>query len=159
MVMKTPAQNILRWEESGNPREWVLQRNGQWTHSDWEVLLSTLKHSEFWPMEPEGIGILLEKLRTTLPGTDSSCPECGDPNSGDMANRGVEVTLFRVFATLPCLKCNATLKVELRSVDKAEGVDVRCSCGGIAHIPPSVWCRTCGKGLSTAWQSKVTSKR
>ena len=157
--MNTQAQNLLRWEQSGYPREWVEQRHGLWAHSDWEVLLSTLKEGEFWPMEPEAIGILLEKLRTAPSVKDSACPECGAPDSTELAARGVVVTRFRTLATFACHRCKAQHKVDLTFIDKTEGVDVRCSCGGIDHIPPLVWCQPCGQGLSTGWQSKVISKR
>ena len=113
-------------------------RHGQWTHEDWEALLSTLERSEFWPLEPAAIGILLEKLRKTAPpkAKDVVCPECGNPSSAEMAKRGVEVALFRVLAAFACLRCKAQHKVDFTSIDKAEGVDVRCACGAIAHLPP-----------------------
>jgi len=126
---------------------------------NWENLLSTLKDSEYWPMEPEAIGVLLDKLKSAAPAKDSPCPECGDPDSTEMAARGLEIGLFRVLAAFSCLRCKAQHKVDLTFIDKAEGVDVRCSCGAIAHLPPSVWCQTCGKALSTGWQSKASSKR
>jgi len=134
-------------------------------------------------MEPEGIGVLLEKLRKeasakeaqgqalarntdgteelkkSAPAKDTACPECGDPDSTEMAARGVEVNLFRVLATFSCLRCKAQHKVDFESIDKTEGIDVRCSCGAIAYIPPSVWCQTCGKGMSTGWQGKISAKR
>jgi len=110
-------------------------------------------------MELEAIGFLLEKLKNTAPAKESACPECGEPDPAEMARRGVEVTLFRVFATFACFRCNMQQKVDLTFIDKAEGVDVRCSCGAIAHIPPSVWCQTCGEGMSTGWQNRVSKKR
>jgi len=157
--MNTPAENLLRWEESGDPRKWVDHRNGQWTHEDWEALLSTLEGGEYWPMDPGEIGVLLEKLRKASPTADSACAECGHPNSAEMAARDVEVMLFRVLATFACPKCKAQHKVDFTSIDKAEGVEVRCLCGAIAHIPASVWCQTCGKGLSTGWQSSISRRR
>jgi hypothetical protein len=84
----------------------------------------------------------------------TSCPECGAPETEQMLKRGVHVTLnFGVYAEFTCRRCNAQQEVRL---DRAKGVHVACSCGVNALVPPSVWCRTCGKGLSNGWQSKVT---
>ena len=110
-------------------------------------------------MDLEAIGILLEKLKNAAPAKDSACPECGQPDPAEMAKRGVEVTLFRVFATFPCYKCKTPQKVDFTFIERAEGVDVRCSCGAIAYVPPSVWCKTCGKGMSQGWQSAISKKR
>jgi len=58
------AQNLQRWVQSGHPRQWVVDHHGQWNSQDWESLLATLKHSEFWPMEPNEVGRILEELKT-----------------------------------------------------------------------------------------------
>jgi hypothetical protein len=58
----TPADNLRRWLESGQPRAWVDSRYGQWAHADWLVLLGNLRHSEFWPLDPAEALALLKKF-------------------------------------------------------------------------------------------------
>lgn len=57
------ADNLRRWEESGQPRLWVESRCGVWDHRDWLILLANLRHGEFWPMEPAAVGAVLERLK------------------------------------------------------------------------------------------------
>jgi hypothetical protein len=57
------GENLRRWIASGQPRRWVESRLGHWDHADWLVLLGNLRHTEFWPMDPEAIGAVLEQLR------------------------------------------------------------------------------------------------
>ena len=53
-------ENLLRWQQSGEPQRWVAERQGNWNHSDWLALLNTLRTSPFWPMELAKIGMVLE---------------------------------------------------------------------------------------------------
>jgi hypothetical protein len=55
-----PAENLRRWQESGQARAWVEAHHGLWGHDDWLALLDELKRSPFWPMQPEEIGLVLE---------------------------------------------------------------------------------------------------
>lgn len=55
--------NLCRWRDSGQPRRWVEARGGQWSHGDWLHLLESLRHSEYWPLEPAAVGALLETIR------------------------------------------------------------------------------------------------
>jgi hypothetical protein len=103
--------------------------------------------------------VLISRGVATTPGKDSTCPECGAPESAEMGKRGVQVTISEVLATFACRDCNAQQRVQLDFIDKAKGLDVLCSCGAITFVPPSVWCKTCGMGLSTGWQRSVTTKR
>lgn len=57
------ADNLSRWEESGQPWRWVESRCGVWDHRDWLILLANLRHSEFWPMEPDAVGAVLERMK------------------------------------------------------------------------------------------------
>jgi hypothetical protein len=41
----------------------VDSRSGQWDHRDWLMLLGNLRHTEFWPMDLEQIGAVLEALK------------------------------------------------------------------------------------------------
>jgi hypothetical protein len=59
------AHNLRRWEQSGFPQKWVEDHRGQWNHSDWLALLEELKRTEFWPMEPNAIGNVLEAKKST----------------------------------------------------------------------------------------------
>ena len=71
--MQLQAQNLARWERSGYPRKWAEDHGGQWTDKDWIELLDKLKHTDFWPMEPDAIGrVLEEQKRSVRTGTGSS---------------------------------------------------------------------------------------
>ena len=61
------AENLKRWQESGKARAWVAAHGGQWNHADWLSLLDELKRSPFWPMQPDKVGMVLEKVRGELP--------------------------------------------------------------------------------------------
>jgi hypothetical protein len=60
---KAPVRNLLGWVRSGFPRQWVDNHHGRWAHSDWLELLETVKRTEFWPMDTESMGRLLEELK------------------------------------------------------------------------------------------------
>jgi hypothetical protein len=56
-------ENLRRWRESGQARAWVEARQGQWGHEDWLALLEALKQSEFWPLDPDAVGLALEDAK------------------------------------------------------------------------------------------------
>ncbi len=70
------AQNLRRWEQSGYPRKWVDDHHGEWNHSDWLDLLEKLKYSNFWPMEPDEIGRVLEEQKASLFGARNKTYHC-----------------------------------------------------------------------------------
>jgi ribosomal protein L37E len=93
-----------------------------------------------------------------IPGKTATCPECGAPESVRMRDRAVQVTFNGVFAGFSCPQCQTEEQVPLDAIDKVRGVQVSCpSCGRTAFVPPTVWCDTCGNGLSTGWQSSIVS--
>lgn len=98
----------------------------------------------------------------TIPGKDSPCPECGAPALAEqMTKRGIHGTLaggkLVLVASFSCTGCEAGQEIELSSIDKTKGVQVLCrSCGVVSFVPPSVWCTTCGQGLSTGWQTNIS---
>src|SRR5579884_2398363 len=57
------AENLYRWQQSGEPRRWVEAHRGRWTHDDWLHRLETLQQSPYWPLDPEAIGQVLEESR------------------------------------------------------------------------------------------------
>jgi hypothetical protein len=57
-------ENLSQWEKSGFPQKWVADHHGQWNHSDWLELLEKLKHTEYWPMESDAIGRVLEEQKS-----------------------------------------------------------------------------------------------
>jgi hypothetical protein len=57
------AENLRRWRESGQPRRWVEERHGRWTHDDWLALLEELRQSPYWPLTPDAVGAELEECR------------------------------------------------------------------------------------------------
>ncbi len=65
LLMQTTAQwrNLRRWEEASQPWLWVKAHGGQWNHTDWQALLDTLQQSQYWPLDPEAVGAVLERVR------------------------------------------------------------------------------------------------
>lgn len=59
----TETDNLRRWRESGQARLWVERHQGCWNHNDWLVLLEELKHSSFWPMQGDSVGLVLEEIK------------------------------------------------------------------------------------------------
>jgi hypothetical protein len=55
--------NLRRWQASGLAWKWVDVHGGHWDHADWLALLDTLRASEFWPVEPDALGGVLEEVR------------------------------------------------------------------------------------------------
>ena len=55
--------NLGRWLQSGEPRRWVKEHSGAWGDGEWNILLNDLRASEFWPMVPNEIGAVLERLK------------------------------------------------------------------------------------------------
>jgi hypothetical protein len=100
--------------------------------------------------------LILSRGVKTTPGKDSTCQECGAPETVRMRERGVQVTFNGAFAEFECVTCKKRLQAPLESIDKTKGVQVLCSCRAIVLIPPSVWCKTCKQGLSTGWQKSVS---
>jgi hypothetical protein len=58
-----PYENLRRWQQSGEPFRWVEAHQGRWNHRDWLTLLKQLRQSEFWPLEPAAVGLVLEGLK------------------------------------------------------------------------------------------------
>ena len=69
--------------------------------------------------------------------------------------RGYEVTFNAVYATFPCHTCRNLQRVNVQDIDTGKGVRVKCTCGTILSIPPSVWWKTCQNVLVPGWQSKL----
>jgi len=61
--VRSEAENLKRWRESGQARAWVEAHHGQWDHQDWLSLLDSLKHSGFWPVHPDAVGTVLDEIR------------------------------------------------------------------------------------------------
>ena len=99
--------------------------------------------------------ILIDRGAISTPGKDSPCSECGSPYSEEMAKRGVQVTFDGAFARLSCPRCSNALRAPLETITQLAGGRVKCSCGAIAWIPPTVWCKTCKQGLSSGWQEMI----
>lgn len=60
----------------------------------------------------------------------------------------------------PCPTCRERCDVSLELIDRDRGIDILCTCcDGVSRIPPSVWCATCGKSLSSGWRDKVMKVR
>lgn len=56
-------RNLRRWQEAGAARRWVEECQGRWNHDDWLVLLRDLRESDFWPLDLDQVGAVLERLR------------------------------------------------------------------------------------------------
>ncbi len=57
------GENLRRWKESGQPLLWIEWHRGRWDHDDWLALLDSLRESEFWPLDPGAVGVVLDGLR------------------------------------------------------------------------------------------------
>jgi hypothetical protein len=55
--------NLRHWQESGQPRWWVEVREGRWGHAEWLDLLEALRWSHFWPVSPDGAGLVVEEAK------------------------------------------------------------------------------------------------
>lgn len=66
------AENLNRWRNSGHPEEWVKARRGEWNHDDWTGLLGELSDGEFWPMNPESVGRVLEEIKGSIQAADEA---------------------------------------------------------------------------------------
>jgi hypothetical protein len=54
--------NLRRWEQSGEPWRWLDSHRGVWTHDDWLALLAALRRSDYWPLDPDAVGIVLGQM-------------------------------------------------------------------------------------------------
>jgi hypothetical protein len=57
---KRAYHNLIRWQLSGHARRWVEWRQGQWNDDAWNSLLTALRQSEYWPLDPAAVARLLE---------------------------------------------------------------------------------------------------
>jgi hypothetical protein len=62
-AVELEADNLRRWKESGQARVWFEAHQSGWNHADWLALLEQLKHSSFWPMQPDAVGMMLEETK------------------------------------------------------------------------------------------------
>ncbi|MGD1277141.1 MAG: ankyrin repeat domain-containing protein [Tepidisphaeraceae bacterium] len=134
------ARNLARWERSAYPRKWVDDHRGQWTHSDWLQLLQELKQTDFWPMEPDAIGRVLEEHKKAPPSMQSEsfeafgwCKGKPNPTSPQVTRFGTGgVSLGVRFLCPTCSTPNTALDSQ---IDDVTGVLVKCDCGNISHVP------------------------
>jgi hypothetical protein len=102
--------NLKRYSKSGKAGVWVRANSGGWNHTDWLQLLEGIRQKGYWPIDEQGLGELLERLkqqfgtRDAIPassnregtaggGTVDSvhsdqakelyCPHCAKPNSAE----------------------------------------------------------------------------
>jgi predicted Zn finger-like uncharacterized protein len=122
-----------------------------------ETALSLIFHFDHLDWASKFTELLVRRGARQVPGKSVVCPECGSPKSLRMMERGIEVTFNGISARFDCPQCHESQKVPLDSIAKDRGVLVKCSrCGAISFIPASVWCKTCGDGLSSGWQQKIS---
>jgi hypothetical protein len=57
------ADNLRRWQESGAAAQWVEAHEGTWGEAEWLALLEELRRSEFWPLDPEAVGRVLQERK------------------------------------------------------------------------------------------------
>lgn len=109
------------------------------------------------PQAKAMVKLMLEKGARTKVGVTAECDECGSPEPKKMSQRNVNVTIEGAVADVKCHKCPAILEIHIEKIDRTRGIRVQCPpCQCIMFIPPSVWCKTCGEGLSTGWSDSVT---
>jgi hypothetical protein len=59
---RTEWCSLRRWQESGQPRRWVAERDGRWDKTDEQALLESLWQSEFSPLDVRAVHALLGQL-------------------------------------------------------------------------------------------------
>jgi hypothetical protein len=59
-LKSTTRENLKKLAKSFFLSRWVGEHNGQWNHQDWLSLIAQLEKSEFWPLDPDQVGRLLE---------------------------------------------------------------------------------------------------
>jgi hypothetical protein len=59
---KERYRKLNLWVESGRAHWWVVSRRGHWDHRAWLDLLDSMQESGFWPVYPDAVGSILEKL-------------------------------------------------------------------------------------------------
>jgi ribosomal protein L37E len=154
------ACDLRNWSPVLNPAVVnILLENGADPNAencDGDTALSCIFVYDNNPAVPQIVKLLLNRGAHQVPGKSVVCSECGAPASLKMRERSVEATLNGIFAQFDCPKCREGQKIPLQSIGKSTGVRVRDpSCGAISFIPPTVWCQTCGGGLSTGWQKQI----
>jgi len=90
MASYSEARNLDRWKASGEPETWVRNHLEGWNHSDWLQLLSSLRASQYWPMNEAEVGRHLEMLRPKL----KEEPPRGHGSSGFWAREEWEILHF-----------------------------------------------------------------
>jgi hypothetical protein len=55
--------NFDRWRRTGQARLWVQNHQGQWDHDDWLDLVHVLRGSQFWPLNLDAVGEILEEAK------------------------------------------------------------------------------------------------
>ncbi len=59
------AENLSRWQDSGEPYRWVWKCSGAWCHEEFVRLLATLRTSPYWPLNEAYVLKTLEAARKT----------------------------------------------------------------------------------------------
>lgn len=158
------ACDVRHWHPVLNPEivRALLERGSDPNaeNSDGETALACIFAYDNHANTPKIIKLLVSHGARQIPGKSVACFECGYPISAKMEERSVQVGLLHeVVATFACFRCRTQNRVELEFIDKEKGVSVKCSCGEVAYVPPTVWCTTCGGGLSTGWEKQISAGR
>jgi hypothetical protein len=61
--MEIQGKNLKQWKASGEPQRWVERHNYSWNHDDWLSLLNSLEKSDYWPINADDVGAVLEDLK------------------------------------------------------------------------------------------------
>jgi Ankyrin repeats (3 copies)/Ankyrin repeat len=122
-----------------------------------ETALSRVFYFDHLDWAPQFTALLIKRGANQIPGKSTVCPECGSPKSLQMKKRGIKVTFHGTDAEFPCPHCQRYQIVSLHSISRDKGCLVNCaSCQKLSIIPAAVWCKTCGDGLSSGWQRKIS---
>ena len=119
------TQNLLRWEQSGLPRKWVDDHRGQWTHLDWLDLLAKLKRTDFWPMEPNAMGKLLEEQKDSRTLSRSASHAEAERKQHDDARRAAEAEAIRVNTELADGRIKAEANAAHLAAERKQHEDAR----------------------------------
>lgn len=60
-------EDLVRWKNSGGPRQRIVARDAEWDHQDWMSLVEHLESTVFWPIAIDALGNVLAELKKDVP--------------------------------------------------------------------------------------------
>ena len=64
-ALSKPESNLKKLTKSPIPMNFVKKHNATWNHQDWLDFLDYLKEKNYFPIDTDKVGLLLEERRST----------------------------------------------------------------------------------------------